>query len=129
MRPLIFFTCFVVRDGVKSCRGVEKRDEIRTFWTKGLVLQALFHDLCKHGKWHKIQNGNRAGKSRSGLSARNCILAEIAGHVQGGCLRQPFILPLTGTGISATAAVCPQRKFPVANEFRPNHGVCRSIFG
>ena len=28
---------------------------------------ALFHDLCKHGKWHKIQNGNRAGKSRIGL--------------------------------------------------------------
>ena len=28
---------------------------------------ALFHDLCKHGKWHKIQNGNRAGKSQDGL--------------------------------------------------------------
>ena len=30
-------------------------------------LMALFHDLCKHGKWHKIQNGNRAGKSQDGL--------------------------------------------------------------
>ena len=39
MRPLIFFTCFVVRGGVKSCHGLEKCDEIRTFWTKGLVLQ------------------------------------------------------------------------------------------
>lgn len=29
--------------------------------------EALFHILCKHGKWHKIQNGNRAGKSRGGL--------------------------------------------------------------
>ena len=28
---------------------------------------ALFYDLCKHGKWHKIQNGNRAGKSQGGL--------------------------------------------------------------
>ena len=28
---------------------------------------ALFHDLCKHGKWHKIQNGDRAGKSQDGL--------------------------------------------------------------
>lgn len=28
---------------------------------------ALFHDLCKHGKWHKIQNGARAGKSQDGL--------------------------------------------------------------
>ena len=27
----------------------------------------FFHDLCKHGKWHKIQNGDRAGKSRIGL--------------------------------------------------------------
>ena len=32
-------TCFVVRGGVKSCRGVEKRVEIRAFCTKGLVLQ------------------------------------------------------------------------------------------
>ena len=30
-------------------------------------MRALFHDLCKHGKWHKIQNGNRAGKSQDGL--------------------------------------------------------------
>ena len=30
-------------------------------------LETLFHDLCKHGKWHKIQNGDRAGKSRIGL--------------------------------------------------------------
>lgn len=29
--------------------------------------EALFYDLCKHGKWHKIQNGNRAGKSQGGL--------------------------------------------------------------
>ena len=29
--------------------------------------RALFHDLCKHGKWHKIQNGNRAGKTQDGL--------------------------------------------------------------
>ena len=28
---------------------------------------ALFHDLCKHGKWHKIQNGDRAGKSQNDL--------------------------------------------------------------
>ena len=28
---------------------------------------ALFHDLCKHGKWHKIQNSDRAGKSQDGL--------------------------------------------------------------
>ena len=33
--------------------------------SRGLV--ALFYDLCKHGKWHKIQNGNRAGKSQGGL--------------------------------------------------------------
>ena len=31
------------------------------------VNSALFHILCKHGKWHKIQNGNRAGKSQGGL--------------------------------------------------------------
>ena len=31
------------------------------------LVSALFHDLCKHGKWHKIQNGNRAGKSQGGL--------------------------------------------------------------
>ena len=30
-------------------------------------LLALFYDLCKHGKWHKIQNGNRAGKAQGGL--------------------------------------------------------------
>lgn len=35
--------------------------------TKKGVSAALFHDLCKHGKWHKIQNGDRAGKSRIGL--------------------------------------------------------------
>ena len=29
--------------------------------------EALFYDLCKHGKWHKIQNGNRAGKAQGGL--------------------------------------------------------------
>ena len=28
---------------------------------------ALFYDLCKHRKWHKIQNGNRAGKAQGGL--------------------------------------------------------------
>jgi len=33
---------------------------------------ALFYDLCKHGKWHKIQNGNRAGKSQG------CLLPIIA---------------------------------------------------
>ena len=27
----------------------------------------LFHLLCKREKWHKIQNCNRAGKSRIGL--------------------------------------------------------------
>ena len=45
------------------------------------------YDLCKHGKWHEIQNGNQAGKSRIGLSTHNYILAEITGHVKGGCLR------------------------------------------
>ena len=30
-------------------------------------IEALFHDLCKHGKWHKIQNSDRAGKSQDGL--------------------------------------------------------------
>ena len=35
-------------------------------------LSALFYDLCKHGKWHKIQNGNRAGKSQG------CLLPIIA---------------------------------------------------
>ena len=34
---------------------------------KELKLSAFFHDLCKHVKWHKIQNGDRAGKSRIGL--------------------------------------------------------------
>ena len=34
--------------------------------------KALFYDLCKHGKWHKIQNGNRAGKSQG------CLLPIIA---------------------------------------------------
>ena len=28
---------------------------------------ALFYDLCKHRKWHKIQNRNRAGKAQGGL--------------------------------------------------------------
>ena len=36
------------------------------------VKKALFYDLCKHGKWHKIQNGNRAGKSQG------CLLPIIA---------------------------------------------------
>ena len=35
-------------------------------------VSALFYDLCKHGKWHKIQNGNRAGKSQG------CLLPIIA---------------------------------------------------
>ena len=34
---------------------------------KMLSYLALFYDLCKHRKWHKIQNGNRAGKSQGGL--------------------------------------------------------------
>ena len=32
-----------------------------------LDLAALFYDLCKHRKWHKIHNGNRAGKAQGGL--------------------------------------------------------------
>lgn len=32
-----------------------------------MINVALFYDLCKHGKWHKIQNGNRAGKPQGGL--------------------------------------------------------------
>lgn len=31
------------------------------------VGKALFYDLCKHRKWHKIQNRNRAGKAQGGL--------------------------------------------------------------
>lgn len=37
-----------------------------------VIYKALFYDLCKHGKWHKIQNGNRAGKSQG------CLLPIIA---------------------------------------------------
>ena len=32
-----------------------------------VFLVVLFHLLCKREKWHKIQNGNRAGKSKIGL--------------------------------------------------------------
>ena len=56
MRPLIFFTCFVVRDRVKSCCGVEKRVEIRTFWTKGFVLQ------------NRVSWGASVSAAKSGLS-------------------------------------------------------------
>ena len=31
------------------------------------MIKALFYDLCKHRKWHKIQNRNRAGKAQGGL--------------------------------------------------------------
>lgn len=40
--------------------------KIRRF-DRNVFSVALFYDLCKHGKWHKIQNGNRAGKSQGGL--------------------------------------------------------------
>ena len=43
------------------------RAKILKFPTQKAAFAALFHDLCKHGKWHKIQNGNRAGKSQDGL--------------------------------------------------------------
>ena len=46
--------------------------EIKVDGIKIEPLWALFYDLCKHGKWHKIQNGNRAGKSQG------CLLPIIA---------------------------------------------------
>ena len=37
------------------------------YFLKQIDNKALFYDLCKHRKWHKIQNGNRAGKAQGGL--------------------------------------------------------------
>ena len=54
----------MVEDFGFTKRGAQPRtEEIQS----GAILGALFYDLCKHGKWHKIQNGNRAGKSQGGL--------------------------------------------------------------
>ena len=42
----------------------------KSVWFQGRCLwtfPVLFHLLCKREKWHKIQNCNRAGKSRIGL--------------------------------------------------------------
>lgn len=35
--------------------------------TEDYGFPVLFHLLCKRENWHKIQNGNRAGKSQGGL--------------------------------------------------------------
>lgn len=92
------------------------------------MIKAQFHLLCKLEKLHKIQNCNWAVKSRSVLSAHACILEEISGHVKGGYIAA-IHFTLDRNRISATAEVCPQRKFPAVNEFLPSRGVCQSISG
>ena len=82
MRPLIFFTCFVVRGGVKSCRGVEKRVEIRTFCTKGLVLQ------------NRVPWGASVSAAKSGLSEPKAGAAVEIRRAKGR--KSEFRAPQTG---------------------------------
>ena len=85
------------------------------------MLVVLLIILCKLKK--TVQNSEFviwAVKAHSVFTAHCCMIAKLTAYVKGGCLQQPFILPLTGTGISATAAVCPQNKSQAENGFLPS---------
>ena len=66
-----------MKERAKNLRGNRKKHKLyralMKFKTalaatgKSKQFTALFYDLCKHRKWHKIQNRNRAGKSQGGL--------------------------------------------------------------
>ena len=92
----------MVRGGVKSCCGVEKCDEIRTFCTKGLVLQ------------NRVPWGASVSAAKSGLSEPKAGAAVEIRRAKGR--KSEFRAPQTGESF------CPcqrkHRKTLIYEDFR-----------
>ena len=76
--------------------------------TEDYGFPVLFHLLCKRENWHKIQNGNRAGKSPGGLPTIIAYQQKYWGMSRTAALRQPFCIGAANMLIGVTM-MCDRR--------------------